>query len=333
MKKVIGILIAGFAIFIVTFLLLNKSVMDSQLPEQSAQIEPLKAKNKEKTQEAEIIETQSEADAENVDKNDTSSKEEVIKDSCNDFRNKHPQQEAAFNAIMAEIFMSDEDASDTSVFTNMDWVSLNALANGGDKDALFFLGDGMAVKAIYGKDFYGPKEVRNSPSSEEIKNHKVQQEELTKGFDLLFKAGVRGKLGAFLSLQMNSDLVTRQLIRTEPSSESEIKHSMANLIAYNRLLSFIHTKDEPFRLMFAKDAKDYYSESIEKHYGNWKPELSSEQKAIELKDLHKLADQKYQSLEQKWIQQREFYGFETHPKLLDPKLEAYLMQVSELCWS
>ncbi len=257
----------------------------------------------------------------------------VTESSCNEFREKHPIQEEAFNAIIAEIFMSEEDTANTSVFTNMDMISIKALANGGDREALFFLGDGMSVKAIYGKDFYGPKAVRNSPSKEEIETHKVDLIKLTIGRDFLFRAGVRGKLGAFLSLQMNSDLATRQLIRTEPDSDGKIRRMMADLIAYNRLLSFVHKSDEPFRLMFAKNAKNYYDEHIQKHYKNWKPDFNSEEKSSEIKALNELANLKYQSLEQKWIEQREFYGFDVHPKLLSLELEEYLMNVSKLCWS
>lgn len=327
MKKTIGVLTA-FALFFGMLLFFDREHTQISIDEIPTNSDIAKSSN----DDGKLDENKDKPKVETKDSNsdEASSMDEEIAESCKNFRSSHPQQEQAFNEIINEIHLSSEDMTQDSVFSTMDWISLSALANGGDKDALFFLGDGISVKAIFGKDFYGPKEVRHSPSEDEIKQHKVNLAQLAEGEKLLFKAGVRGKLGAFLSMKMNSELAAKKLIRTSKEASSEIKNKLADMLAYNQLLGFIHKADEPFRLMFVDSAKPYNENQLKSHYDKWKPDVSYESFKEELLNL---ADDKYLKYKSDWIAQREFYGFDVHPKLLSPELEAYLTKVSKLCWN
>ncbi len=250
---------------------------------------------------------------------------------CNQFVVEHSEEESAIRTIVADIYMSAEDASDTSVFANMDTVSLTALANGGDKDALFFLGDGKSQDAIFGKNWYGPKEQRLNPSQDEIKRHKVELGKLKQGAGLLFESGIRGKIGAFVNLKTNNSMAARQLIQTQPELEFEIKDKLSNMLAFNQLLVFIHKADQEFQLMFSGSASDYDYSELKRHFNNWKADLSSEEFNTEIEKLERVAFKKFKQFKVKWTSEREFLGLDVHPKLLTPELNRYLIQKSNLC--
>lgn len=326
MKETIGITIV-LAALLTVFLWLTKDKAD-----QGTVLEEDKSSQIEKTIEKRKPE-KSLKDTIKVSKKTAPEKSKVVQstEKCNDFRAKHPKEEAAFNELIGEIYMGLQDGDETSVFANMDWSSLQALANGGDKNALFFLGDGISIRAIFGTDFYGPKEQRLSPTPEEMKAHKVQLDKFQEGQALLFKSAILGKFGAFLNLKSVNEFAAMQLIRTEPESEALIRQKLASMLAYNRMSVFVHKNDEPLRVWFDRSANDYDYKQLRRHFKNWKPNLTEKEYSEELRKIQTLVEQQYKVYEDKWIKGREFDGLEIHPKLLSPELEAYLTQVFELC--
>lgn len=234
----------------------------------------------------------------------------------NEFKKQNPEIEGKFNQKLAEFYLGEDELMGEGTYTTMDALTLEVLANSGDLDAAFVHGTNLVFEGIVGVRLNRNTVYDSVPAKDLFESHKIDFEKIERGNKYLFDSAVKGKLGAFLEINMHNFLLARHL-QKKSYQKKLVEDAIQQGLAYQFLTDDVHQKDT----ILASGMREYYYKQTEKLLTKMYPDDNEKQITQRVNEISQLAKKDFEKLQNDWYQQRESLGLEIYPDLLDKKME------------
>ena len=238
----------------------------------------------------------------------------------------NPSVAQKFDALLEQIFLADHEMTSSGAYTQMPEESLVSLANAQDTTAMLVHGSNLVWQGAIGVKVYRNEQYAQKIDRSKIKQHQMDFEKIAQGEEYLYQAAVLGKYGALLELSALAGLQARRLIRKD-GDKDKIKELMAKNVAYNSLLNKVHQHDPVLARFINNDPDSFNKALLKQMYQN---EQQIEQAMNEIKAI---ANQESDYLLNKWKNNRDYYGLEYFPRVVDSELEQFMNEAHEKCFS